>query len=175
MFWRYGRLIDMTEQNNDTVTAAFLALRLKLRRVASAILCSEDEADDALQETFVRAWQSSRGGSERSLLFTTLRNVCLDALRRRRPSADLAEADRQCAGTDPAAAADSRDAVARVRQVVARQLSRREREVFDMYTFSDLDYDEIAHRLGITVESARTAMSRARKTIKEYCKDINPT
>ena len=55
---------------------------------------------------------------------------------------------------------------------MAARLSARERQVFELYTFGQLDYAEIAARLETSVESVRTAMSRARKTIKEHCSDI---
>lgn len=68
MFSAVGRLYSMKPQKSpaeaEAVTATFLALRLKLRRVAGAILRSDDDVDDALQETFLRAWQAAPGPEE---------------------------------------------------------------------------------------------------------------
>lgn len=177
MFSAVGRLYSMKPQKSpaeaEAVTATFLALRLKLRRIAGAILRSDDDVDDALQETFLRAWQAAPGPEDRSpggFMFTALRNVCLDMLRRRHPRADISLQTESA--HQPLDTIDHRDTIGRVRQVMAARLSARERQVFELYTFGQLDYAEIAARLETSVESVRTAMSRARKIIKEYCSDI---
>ena len=103
-------------------------------------------------------------------MFTALRNVCLDMLRRRHPRADISLQTESA--HQPLDTIDHRDTIGRVRQVMAARLSARERQVFELYTFGQLDYAEIAARLETSVESVRTAMSRARKTIKEHCSDI---
>ena len=149
---------------HDTTTSTFLALRLQLRQVASAILRSDDEADDALQELFVRTWQ--KPPTSPGYYFTALRNICIDAIRRRHPAdsvENLAPSHNDCDRVE------TRDTIDHVRRTVDKCLSGINRQVFVMYVYDQLDYDEIAGNLGITVEAARTALSRARKTIRSKC------
>ena len=130
-------------------------------------------SEELMQETFLRAWQAAPGPEDRSpsgFMFTALRNVCLDMLRRRHPRAHISLQTESA--HEPLDTIDHRDTIGRVRQVMAARLSARERQVFELYTFGQLDYAEIAARLETSVESVRTAMSRARKIIKEYCSDI---
>lgn len=148
---------------HDQATSTFLALRLRLHRVASAILQSDDEADDALQELFVKTWQ--RPQSQPGYYFNALRNICIDALRRRR---DNATVDRiPIAHCDDSI--EHRDTIDHVRNIVDRCLTGNIRHVFELYIYEQLDYDEISDRLGISVEAARTALSRARKIIRNKC------
>lgn len=148
---------------HDQATSTFLALRLQLHRIASAILRSDDEADDALQELFVKTWQ--RPQSQPGYYFNALRNICIDALRRRHGSTVADEIPiAQCDNS-----VEHRDTIDHVRKVVDRCLTGNVRTVFNLYVYEQLDYDEISARLGISVEAARTALSRARKTIRNKC------
>lgn len=159
-----------TSAETEAVTATFLELRLKLRRIAGAILRSDDDVDDALQETFLRTFRcGAREREHGAFLTTALRNVCIDMLRRRRPHADLSTEADHC--IEPPDNIDARDTIKRVKRIMTAKLSGRELEVFELHTFEQLDYDEIAVRLGMSAQAVRTAMSRARKTIKEYCKN----
>jgi len=150
---------------HDNRTSAFMALRLQLHRVASAILRSDEEAEDALQELFVRTWQ--KPPPTNGYYFTALRNICFDALRRRHPAESIDEAESQ--RQQDCNAVENRNTIEHVRKMVDKYLTGMTKQVFIMYIYDQLDYDEIAKSIGITVEAARTAMSRARKTIRSKC------
>lgn len=69
----------------DNLTSSFLALRDKLHRSALGFLKNDEDAKDALQDTFFNLWRN--GGAEtgtevRSKLFAVLRNICIDKLRK---------------------------------------------------------------------------------------------
>ena len=69
----------------DNLTSSFLALRDKLHRSALGFLKNDEDARDALQDTFFNLWRD--GGAEteseaRNKLFAVLRNICIDRLRR---------------------------------------------------------------------------------------------
>lgn len=71
----------------DNLTSSFLALRDKLHRSALGFLKNDEDARDALQDTFFNLWRD--GGAEteteaRNKLFAVLRNICIDRLRKPR-------------------------------------------------------------------------------------------
>lgn len=153
---------------DESSTATFLALRLRLRTAAASILRNDDDADDALQELFVRTWRSdTEPRDHRSYLFASLRNICIDMLRRRNTAAQAPPPED---AVDTAGRIESRDTIEHVRRFVGHHLSGLPRSVFELYVYDQLDYDEISVRLGISVEATRTAMSRARKTIRQNFK-----
>lgn len=73
--------------SDDGKTPVFLAHRAALGAVARRYHLSREETEDALQELFIKVWEHSRNdvspGQTRSFLFTALRNICIDLLRKR--------------------------------------------------------------------------------------------
>lgn len=68
----------------DELTSAFLDIRSKLHRIAMRLLHSDEDARDALQDTFVKLWSKAEIGSNeeaRNKLVSVLRNTCIDRLR----------------------------------------------------------------------------------------------
>lgn len=157
---------------NDVTTTAFLALRFQLRKAASAILKSDEETDDALQDLFLRTWRTlpDRVENRKAFLFSTLRNICIDILRKRKLTYENNETSDSA--YEQSHFEDS-DSIKFVRGIMQKHLSGLQRQVFELYVFEELDYDEIALKLNITVEAACTYMSRARRIIRIYCKDIS--
>ena len=71
----------------DNLTSSFMALRDKLHRSALGFLKNDEDARDALQDTFLNLWRRGSVESDaeaRNKLFAVLRNVCIDRLRVRR-------------------------------------------------------------------------------------------
>src|SRR5687768_16865893 len=75
---------DMTE--TEILAARFEPHRSRLRSVAYRILGSQTEADDAVQETFLRLMRGGTGGVDNfaGWLTTIVSRVCLDMLRERK-------------------------------------------------------------------------------------------
>ena len=73
--------------SKETLTSTFTELRKGFLRLAMRFLPSQEDADDALQEAFFRLWKqadriSSREEAE-ALTVVTVKNLCIDILRRR--------------------------------------------------------------------------------------------
>lgn len=146
--------------------------------MASRILRSQSEVDDALQDAFVRVWQaadeSSTVRNSRGMLTTILKNVCIDRLRRRQNlpyeelNADGSAGGIGRSGTD---VVEDRDMIDNVARLASKHLTGLTRRAFELYVFHELDYQEVASELGITAEVARTYVSRARKTIRQFIKN----
>lgn len=128
-------------------------LRLLRRRLGA------DRADDAFQETFLRALRAygrlEHGEHLRAWVLTIAQNVALDMLRRARPTEELVEA----ASTDsPAAYAELAD--------LTDGLGPKERAAVVLRYGYDLSYDQIASVLGSSPDAARQATSTGVRRIR---------
>ena len=135
-------------------------------------LGERDGADEVVQDTFVRAFQSLesfRGDSSlRTWLFTIARRLVVDrrrAFRRRREVGDLDEVDAATEYT----ALDSMIASEAQRKVwgAVGKLSPTQREVFLLRVNEGLSYKEIAEVAGTTEGAARVHYHNALRTVKE--------
>ena len=128
-------------------------LRLLRRRLGV------DRADDAFQETFLRALRAygrlEHGEHLRAWVLTIAQNVALDMLRRARPTEELVEA----------ASADSAPAYAELADLTDG-LGPKERAAVVLRYGYDLSYDQIASVLGSSPDAARQATSTGVRRIR---------
>lgn len=129
-----------------------------------------DGAEDIVQDCFMLLWERlSQGGvvlDVRPYLYTAVRNRCLDALRDARradatvPVADLADSlpDDDC---------EERSFVEARMWTAIDALPARCREVLLLCKRDGLKYEEVASRLGISVQTVKNQMSKALKALKE--------
>jgi RNA polymerase sigma-70 factor (TIGR02960 family) len=152
------------------------------------MLASFDEAEDAVQETFLRAWRHrdtfDGGAHVRAWIYRTATNVCLDLLRRsaRQPTALRSFAEVPWLQPYPdrlldevAPCEEQPDAVAVTREtielafVAAMQvLPPRQRAVFVARDVLGWPASEAASLLGTSVAAANSALQRARSTMQEH-------
>jgi len=152
--------------------AVFEGERGRLRAVAVRMLGSPDEADDVLQEAWLRWDAADQAEIERppAWLTTVTSRLCLDRLRARgrRDAASLdavAEAPSAAAGpVDEAELAESVDAAL---LVVLDLLSPAERLAFVLHDLFGLPFDEIAAITGRSAAAVRQLASRGRRRVRE--------
>jgi RNA polymerase sigma-70 factor (ECF subfamily) len=139
----------------------------------AASLGARDDAEELVQDTFVRAFrglEAFRGESSfRTWLFSILRRLLTDrrrAARRAPVGAELSEAD---AATEFAAldALVATETERRLRAALAR-LTRTQREVFTLRVAEGLSYKDIAAIAGTTEGAARVHYHNAVRAVKEY-------
>ena len=149
--------------------------RAHLRGVAYRMLGSLSEADDALQETWLRLnWSDTTGVQNLDgWLTTVVAHVCLDMLRsrtsRREESMDsqAAEPVAQCAAAmDPEQETLLAESVGLALLVVLDTLAPAERLAFVLHDMFDVSFDEIAGIVGRSPEAARQLASRARRRVR---------
>jgi RNA polymerase sigma-70 factor (ECF subfamily) len=125
-----------------------------------------EDAEDAVQATFVRAFRALprfRGeSSARTWLYRIATNEALGILRRRREAPPLEEAEPSTA--DRAAAVVERLAV---RAALAR-LSPDHRSILVLRLWEELSYTEIAAVLGISLPAVKMRLNRARAEFRKY-------
>ena len=152
------------------VTETFEASRSHLRGVAYRMLGSLSEADDAVQEAWLRLHRSdtSAVANLEGWLTTVVARVCLDMLRsrssRREDPIDARGADATTHGPDEEAALA--DSVGRALLVVLDKLAPAERLAFVLHDMFSVPFDEIAEIIGRSPEAARQLASRARRRVQ---------
>jgi RNA polymerase sigma-70 factor, ECF subfamily len=129
----------------------------------------EDDARDATQTTFVRAFRELprfRGESTaRTWLYRIAVNESLTVLRKRRAAPQAVE------GVEPAGAADP-DVVERVAvQAALGRVKPAHRAVLVLRYWEGLGYEEIAGVLGISLSAAKMRLKRARDEFRRYYED----
>lgn len=155
----------------DNLTSSFLALRDKLHRSALGFLKNDEDARDALQDTFFNLWKNGDIESDaeaRNKLFAVLRNVCIDRLRRP-PTVAVSDSDISTLEAPP----DPGEDMKRYEAALTSGLTALQRIIYNLVVNECIEYEEIALRLNMTVEAVRMNMSRARKRIRDNYKILN--
>jgi RNA polymerase sigma factor (sigma-70 family) len=157
---------------DDVLAARFEAHRDRLTAVASRLLGSRAEAEDAVQEAWLRV---SRAGTAEvadlgAWLTTVVARVALNQLRartsRREDPLDDAPPGRLHAVADPAEEAVLADSVGLALLVVLDQLAPAERLAFVLHDLFDVPFDEIAPIVDRSPAAARQLASRARRRVR---------
>lgn len=143
--------------------------RSHLRAVAYRMLGSASEADDAVQEAWLRLARSDAAAIENlgGWLTTVVARVCLDTLRSRasRREEPLPPEISQPAG-GPEHDAQLADSVGLALLIVLNRLAPAERIAFVLHDMFDVSFDEIASIVNRSPEAARQLASRARRRVQ---------
>jgi RNA polymerase sigma-70 factor (ECF subfamily) len=149
--------------------------RPHLAAVAYRMLGSLSEADDAVQEAWLRLSRSDTGNVEnlRGWLTTVVARVCLDVLRSRKSRREESlgtqvkepVADRT-GGTDPEQEALLADSVGLALLVILDTLAPAERVAFVLHDVFAVPFEEIAPIVGRTSTATRQLASRARRRVQ---------
>ncbi|MGB6162404.1 MAG: RNA polymerase sigma factor SigJ [Pseudonocardiaceae bacterium] len=160
---------------NDWLADRFEEHRDHLRAVAYRMLGSHTEADDAVQDSWLRLSRSDTSGVENlgGWLTTIVARVCLNVLRsrkvRREESLDVHIPDPVVSreeGGDPEHEAQLADSVGLALLAVLEMLTPAERLVFVLHDMFDVPFDEIAPMVGRSPGAARQLASRARRRVQ---------
>ena len=162
-------------QDHDRLAERFEANRTNLRAVAYRMLGSASEADDAVQEAWLRLSRADAGDIDNlaAWLTTVVARVCLDMLRSRAsrreeplapgPPEPIASDEN---GLDPEHAAVLADSVGLAMLVVLDTLPPAERVAFVLHDMFAVPFDEIAPIVGRSSDATRQLASRARRRVQ---------
>ncbi|MES1244002.1 MAG: sigma-70 family RNA polymerase sigma factor [Acidobacteriota bacterium] len=164
----------------DAFAAVVEAYQERLLRLCERLLGDAEEARDAAQEVFLKAYRKAAELRPQGQFYTWLYRVavnhCFNRLRRRRlvrflrfqsdPEEEDAPAfDPPDAGADPAAALEARQRWQATRQAIAK-LPDNQKAVLILARFEGLSYRQIAEVLGITEGAVESRLVRAMRRIE---------
>lgn len=162
--------------NTNEIGQLFDAQRGHLRAVAYRMLGSANEADDAVQEAWLRLNRSDAEAIHNleGWLTTVVARVCLDVLRSRKSHREDSLDDKSVEpaimtakdATDPEQEALLADSVGLALLVVLDTLAPAERVAFVLHDVLDLSFEEIAPIVGRTPTATRQLASRARRRVR---------
>lgn len=170
----------LVQQARGGDVAAFEALvrahEATVYRLALRQLGSREDAEDAAQEVFLKAYTSIRnfrGDSKLSVwLYRITCNVCTDALRRRRETVSLSQETEEGSGElelpdqrfDPVALAEQSDLRTRIAAALER-LPAGARQILLLRELGGASYEEIAGILSLDLGTVKSRIFRARKKL----------
>lgn len=156
----------------DLLTSVFIRIRPRLLNRANAMLGDSDEAQDALQEAFCKLWGRRKSiTSEQQaegLSVTTLRNTCIDNIRRRNSvRIESVEEVIRDVESGEEETSDAAELLGTVERLIASELTERERGILYMRDKAEAEISEIAEEYGLSEANVRLILSRARKKVRE--------
>ena len=160
--------------DHELLAEQFDAHRTRLRAVAYRMLGSSVEADDAVQEAWLRLSRSNADDVDNlgGWLTTVVSRICLDHLRSREARREDSISDHDIDAlphvdaSDPARDAELADSVGAALLVVLETLDPAERLAFVLHDLFGVSFDEIAPIVGRTPVAARQLASRARRRVQ---------
>jgi RNA polymerase sigma-70 factor (ECF subfamily) len=143
--------------------------------LARRMLRDHDLADEAAQETFVKAYFALRQYDPSYRFYTWLSriafNLCCDALRDRKRTIPLDDAPEPQSADDPLESAVQNDTRQRVRAQIDR-LPAEQRRIVLLRVDKDLSYGDISKILGIPIGTVMSRLYRARRALYESLKEV---
>jgi RNA polymerase sigma-70 factor, ECF subfamily len=161
-------------QDHEWLTERFEAGRPRLHALAHRMLGSHAEADEAVQETWLRLRRNDPAAIDNvdGLLTTVVGRVCLDRLRARRARPEDLVGEPAEAPPGPDAAPDPVDevllaeSVGAALMVLLERLGPAERVAFVLHDVFGVPFDEVAAVLRRSAEASRQLASRARRRVQ---------
>lgn len=155
----------------DLLTSTFIRLQSRLKATARQLLNDDSEADDALQDAFYRLWQHrldvTTTPQAEGMSVTTVRNICLDTLRRRKRDTNIPLDQANIESTESYESHDDRaELYESVKRIIDQNLSEREKAIITMRDTMGMDFADIADELDISENNVRMILSRARKNVR---------
>ncbi len=147
----------------------------RLLTLSAGICRDRHQAEEIVQEAFVKLWQSPPDAGEiafPSWMRRVVTNLSINALQRTRRPRPLPEfaADRALrTGDAEERVADHKDRLDRVRRAMDR-LEPAKRAILMLRASEDLSYDEIAEHLGVPIGTVMSRLNRARRALMDEMK-----
>jgi len=155
--------------NESLFHKEYLPLAETLYRIAYYMLESEADAEDAVQELYLKIWESRDvlNGIRlpKAYAVRMLKNLCVDRMRKAGHETCPEELPQTGFSPSPDEALDARTRLNKVLEAV-KSLPDRQRKVLILRTVDGMSYKEIAERTGMNYLTCRVLLSQARASIR---------
>lgn len=155
-----------------TFKALYLPFHTKLYRIAFHLLENGDDAEDVVQETYVKLWEKRDElplmQNPESFCVVMVKNRCMDVMRSKQYqsiSFDPVKHERSSPET-PLETLENRDSLELVEHLM-RSLPAQQQLVMKLRHIDDCSLEEIEQITGLSAVNIRVLLSRARKSIRE--------
>lgn len=147
----------------------FTPLGGQLYRIALHILESEQDAQDAVQDLYLKLWNCRDNldilKSPKAYCMTLIKNVCIDRIRQKGDRHSVGITENIIQEDDTAVGVENRERISAILAAMEK-LPERQREVLRMKVFEELSYKEMEERTGMSNLTLRVLLSQARKQLK---------
>ena len=165
--------------NLEQFTSDYLPIKNRLYRFALRIVDHAAEAEDVVQEVFIKLWNSRHQltgiQNVEAWCMTATKNLSIDKLRskHRRLQPMKAGFDLHDHSATPFQSVASDDVIAHVKNLM-NNLPEKQRDIMHLRDIEGLTYQEIADTLGLPQEQVKVYLHRARKAVREGLTQLEP-
>ena len=158
--------------NQNEFVKSITPFKDKLFRLAKRLLVSTEEAEDATQEVLLKLWNKNEDlenyNNLEAFAMTMTKNYCLDQLKSKR-AGNLKLVHDNYTDREPSLQKklEDIDSLNWVEKVI-NQLPEQQRMIIQMRDIEQYEFEEIAKILDMNETAIRVALSRGRKTIREF-------
>lgn len=158
--------------NQQEFKQQFIPYHRMLFRVAFNLTGNTQDAEDLLQDTYLRIWQKrellAQNGVNEAYLIIMMRHLHLDKIRQKTldTSQQLKYANELSENDTPESRTEREDEAFLMKDLIAH-LPPRERDIMTMYLLEELSYEEMETSTGIRQGNLRQIVTRTRKRLKE--------
>lgn len=146
-------------------------LRDKLFRFARRMTGRTDEAEDVVQDAFIRLWNKrdrlAEYRSVEALAMITVKNLCLDRIKARKYPVENFDDHRRFLESIPEEKAPDRSDLLHGVKTAMRMLPEQQQMILHLRDIEGYEFEEIAEVMEMNENAVRVALSRARKRIRE--------
>lgn len=166
----YSRLTKQMDLQAFNTTV--YPLKDKIFRFAKRMLEQNEEAEDIVQEVFIRLWKKKedldRYRSVEALAMITTKNLCLDKIKARKFNLESLDERRQLIeGIAEVTKPDHSDFISGIKEAM-KTLSPPSRMIVHLRDIEGYEYNEIAEIMDMQENAVRVSLSRARKQIRDF-------
>ncbi len=173
----YALIRRVARGQHDALAELIRRHQQRLFHLAFRLLKDRMEAEDALQEVFVKVYEHAGRFEPRSTVAAWLNRItanhCLNRLRQQRPADSLDQEEAPAVahgGPTPLEALEEQDLAGRLEGLLAA-LPENQRRALVLKRFGGLSYQEIGEEMGLSPQAVDGLLKRARKTLKDAVKD----
>ncbi|MGV3540841.1 MAG: RNA polymerase sigma factor [Rufibacter sp.] len=149
-----------------------LPSKQKLYRLALFMLQNKEEAEDTLQDVFLKLWMNKHKlhayASIEAFAMSITKNLCLDKLksRKNKQMVDVTDMELNSQEQTPYQRYELADQVSKVQELV-KELPEQQRVILHLRDVEGYSYEEVEQVTGLNVNAIRVALSRARKSVRD--------